>query len=249
MLDGIDASDEDLAQKGYVSQPIGKQPGKPDPTHGGVQLMVGEKKGCIRRDATLGLAALRRLCVLEANGTLSTDRTDALRRYILGLALVALTATQETYLRQGCNLVPADEGKTRTFKIVHSTGKCDPFMLMHLDAKNFAEVAARAFEVGRKRDVDFDKKLAEKDIKGDDAGANTQKLEGGEVVTIDAQAKKFTLKILMDGNEQQIEVTTNDDTKFKKGRSNKTFTGLVVVGAKLDLEVTNGIAVKVTAKN
>ncbi|MGO9108695.1 MAG: hypothetical protein ACLP9L_05630, partial [Thermoguttaceae bacterium] len=31
------------------------------------------------------------------------NMTEKLRRYILGLALVALTAEQETYLRQGCN--------------------------------------------------------------------------------------------------------------------------------------------------
>lgn len=243
LLDGIDASDDDLAQKGYVSQPIGKQPGKPDPTHGGVQLMNGEKiQGNIRRDATLGLAALRRLAVLEANGTLSTDRTDALRRYILGLALVALTATQETYLRQGCNLVPANEGKFRTFEIVHSTGTREPYQLPHLDAKRYAEAAAKAFGVGKNRDVVFDKELAGKDIKGD-----KEKMKG-EVVSLDPAEKKFKLKTGKGKDQKEIEVATNDSTSFMKGKEESAFDQVVVVGAKLDVEIISGVAVKVTGK-
>ncbi len=81
-------------------------------THGGVIASGG-----IRRDATLSLAALR----LLAAGT-DEAKTDALRRYILGLSLVALTATASTYLRQGCNLVP-DIDKPREFTLVHGDGQ------------------------------------------------------------------------------------------------------------------------------
>lgn len=65
-------------------------------THGGVIA-----KGGIRRDVTLSLAALRLLSAGDDD-----EQTLALRRYVLGLALVALTAPPQTYLRQGCNLVP-----------------------------------------------------------------------------------------------------------------------------------------------
>ena len=245
LLDGIDASDEDRAGHGYVSQPIGKQPDpkKPDPTHGGVQLMKGDGiQGSIRRDATLGLAALRRLAVLEADGTLSTDQTQALRRYILGLALVALLATQETYLRQGCNLVPANEGKSRTFEIVHSTGKREPCTLTHGEAKRYAEAAAKVFVVGEDRDVVFDKKLAEKDIKGDE-----EKLKG-EVVSLDPAEKKFKLKSGKAKEQKEIDVATNNSTSFMKGKVESDFDQVVVVGAKLDVEVINGVAIKVTGK-
>lgn len=243
LLDGIDASDDDLAGHGYVSQPIGKQPDpkKPDPTHGGVQLMKGDKfQSCIRRDATLSLAALRRLSVLGADGTLSTDDTTKLRRYILGLSLVALTATQDTYLRQGCNLVPANEGKTRKFEIVHPTGKREPCHLTLEDAKNYAETAARAFGVGKNREVNFDKKLAEKDIKGD-----KDKLKG-EVVSLEPAEKKFKVKT---GKLKEIEVATNDETKFIKGKGvESTFDLVVVLGAKLEVEIKNKVGTKVTSK-
>ncbi len=246
LLDGIEASDDDLAEKGYVSQPIGKQPtGKTDPTHGGVQLMPN---GSIRRDATLSLAALRRLAVRESNGALLTEQTQALRHYILGLALVALTAEQDTYLRQGCNLVPTKEGNSRTFKVVHPSGKRDDYTLTPGDAKKYAEAAATAFGVGKNREEPFDKKLAERDIKGEDAG-NIQKYQACEVVMFDVEANTFTLKTTVDGNVQEIAVSTTADTKFKKGRSNKTFEELVRLGAKLDVELSNGVALKITGKN
>ena len=80
---------------------------------------------------------------------------------------------------QGCNLVPAEEGKSRKFEIVHATGKREPCKLTHDEAKRYAEAAASEFGVGINRDVAFDKKLAEKDIKGDE-----EKLKG-EVVSLD----------------------------------------------------------------
>ncbi len=243
LLDGIDASDDDLAAKGYVSQPIGRQVGKPDPTHGGVQLMKGERlRGSIRRDATLGLAALRRLAAFESEGKFSKDRTDALRRYILGLTLVALTGEYETYLRQGCNLVPADEGKSRTFEIVHPSGKREPCTLTHPNAKEYAKVAAKAFGVGESRTVLFDKKLAEKDIKGD-----KDKLKG-EVASLDNTDKKFKMKIGKGKDQKELDVATGDSTRFTRGKVDSTFEQVVIVGAKLDVEVNNGIAAKVAAK-
>ncbi len=73
-----------LAKRGFVHVPaVG--------THGGVIASGG-----IRRDATLSLAALR----LRSAGR-NADATLKLRRYVLGLSLVAFTANASTYLRQG----------------------------------------------------------------------------------------------------------------------------------------------------
>src|SRR5271155_1897066 len=76
------------AERGFVHVPA-------TGSHGGV-IATGE----IRRDATLSLAALRLLAVGN-----DVTKTLALRRYILGLALVAFASNASTYLRQGCNLV------------------------------------------------------------------------------------------------------------------------------------------------
>lgn len=145
------------AERGFVHVPA-------TASHGGVIAAGG-----IRRDATLSLAALRLLAAREADGTLSADRTRALRRYILGLSLVALTAPQSTYLRQGCNLVP-DVDKPREFSLVHSDGRRESMDLGHPDARAFARAAAAAFKVGDGRVVKFDPKLAEREVRGEAEG-------------------------------------------------------------------------------
>lgn len=143
------------AERGFIHVPA-------TGSHGGV---IAER---VRRDATLGLAALRLLAVREANGTMSADRTKELRRYILGLALVALTAPQSAYLRQGCNLVP-DIDQPRESTLVHGDGKREKFELSHADAVEFAKAAAKAFKVGAEETVDFDTKLAKQDVGGEGA--------------------------------------------------------------------------------
>lgn len=155
------------AERGFVHVPASG-------SHGGVIATGG-----VRRDATLSLAALRLLAVREANGTLSTDKTQALRRYILGLALTALTAPQTTYLRQGCNLVP-DVDKPREFKVVHGDGRREDIGLTHTDALNYARSTAGAFGVGKDRTVDFDKKRAEADVKGEAAEGDKPAKKSGK---------------------------------------------------------------------
>lgn len=125
-------------------------------SHGGVIAAGG-----IRREATLSLAALRLIAV---NG--DADRTQALRRYILGLTLVALTAPQSAYLRQGCNLVP-DIDKPREFKLVHADGRREDVAMDHADALAYAALAAKAFGVGKNHTVEFDKSLAAVDVNGE----------------------------------------------------------------------------------
>src|SRR6202040_3718411 len=115
-----------------------------------------------RRDATISLAALRRLAVLEIDGTLSVDRTKALRRYILGLSLVALTGPIDPFLRQGCNLVP-DLDKLREFKQVNLDGSRPDFILHHKDAVEYARKAMKEFGIDASERVkEFNATIAEK---------------------------------------------------------------------------------------
>jgi CRISPR-associated protein Csb1 len=219
------------AERGFIHVPASG-------SHGGVQLTP---QGSIRRDATLSLAALRRLTIAEADGA-ESERTLMLRRYILGLSLVALTAEQDTYLRQGCNLVPAEEGKSRKFEIVHATGKREPCELKHEDATAYAAAAAESFGVGPDRKVAFDKKRAAKDVHGD-----AEKLKG-EVSSVDPAQKKFTLKTGKGGDQKESEVSTNDSTEYIKAKEPSTFDDIVKNGAKLDVELAAGVATKVSSK-
>jgi CRISPR-associated protein Csb1 len=133
-----------LAIRGFVHVPASG-------THGGVTARE------VRRDATLSLAALR---LLKGKGE---DDTRKLRRYVLGLSLIALTAPGQTYLRAGCNLVP-DVDKPREFTLVGSDGTRDKFTVTNDDALKYATAAAEAFGVKPGETFEFDKKLAKKDV-------------------------------------------------------------------------------------
>lgn len=137
-----------LAKRGFVHVPASG-------SHGGVIA-----DGGILRQATLGLAALRLLSAADPN------RTLALRRYILGLSLVAFTAPPASYLRQGCLLV-LDPDEPREFNEVHPDGRRVPCSLTHEQAVKFAQAAAKEFGVGESRTVDFDKERAKKDVSGE----------------------------------------------------------------------------------
>ncbi len=139
------ATSDIYAERGFVHVPA-------TGSHGGVNAHGG-----IRRDATLGLAALRGL---HAKGE---EKTLALRRYILGLALTAFTHTIPAYLRQGCLLVP-DPDKPREFTEVQANGVRKPISISHDQALAYAIAAARAFGVGEGEVVAFDRNLAKKDV-------------------------------------------------------------------------------------
>ncbi len=201
---------------------------------GGIQLMP---HGSIRRDATLALAALRRLMVLDADGKVVVERTKHLRRYILGLSLVALTAPIDPFLRQGCNLVP-DYTKPREFKVVNLDGSPSDATITHDDALKYARSAAKEFRIGKDREEQFDATLAEK------AGeAKVEKFSGFTVTAVDTAANKFKAK---KGNKQ-FECSVPSATVITKGNESGTFES-VVVGARLDAEVLNGVAIKITVK-
>jgi CRISPR-associated protein Csb1 len=149
------------AERGFVHVPA-------TGSHGGV-IATGE----IRRDATLSLAALRLLTVGS-----DTEKTLTLRRYVLGLSLVAFMSNASTYLRQGCNLVPSE--KPRVFNLVHSDGKREAQRLTAADALKYASAAAEAFGIEKGKEVAFDPKLAVADIMG----------EGDNKAALKAAAKK-----------------------------------------------------------
>jgi CRISPR-associated protein Csb1 len=145
------ATKDAYAERGFIHVPASG-------SHGGVIA-----DGGIRRDATLGLAALRLL-----HSGRDIDKTRALQRYILGLALVAFTYKPGGYLRQGCLLVlNPDRAKENEFVEVHSTGERKPLKITHDEAIHFATAAAKAFGVGESKTVEFDKERAKKDVKGE----------------------------------------------------------------------------------
>ncbi len=141
-----------LAQRGFVHNPASHVPGG----------VIAE--GGIRRDATLGISALRQLYAGR-----DEDKTLALRRYILGLSLVAFTSRPDPYLRQGCTLV-LDPNQPREFVEVHGDGRREPCNVTHDDALRFATEAAREFRVGEDRTVPFEKERAKQDVKTEKPG-------------------------------------------------------------------------------
>jgi CRISPR-associated protein Csb1 len=142
----VDKMKDSYAKRGFVHVPSSA-------TAGGVIAIGG-----IRRDASLHLAALR----LLAAGA-DAQKTLALRRYILGLALTAFTYSPSGYLRQGCNLV-LDPKKPREFVEVHGDGGRTPAAVTHEGALKFAQEAGRAFGVGEPRSVEFDREKAKQDL-------------------------------------------------------------------------------------
>ena len=146
-----------FAVRGFVHVPASG-------SHGGVIA-----KGGIRRDVTFSLAALRLLTAGE-----DANQTLVLRRYVLGLSLVALTAPAQVYLRQGCNLVPDIENPRKTTR-VNADGSREEFTLTHGQAVEFAQLAANEFGVGGSQSVAFDSDLAKRDIAGEGDVASTKK--------------------------------------------------------------------------
>src|SRR5579885_1747168 len=151
------AAADKYAERGFVHVPA-------TATHGGVIATGG-----IRRDAYLHLAALRLVAATDG------EKTQSLRRYILGLALTAFTYPSVGYLRQGCNLVlDPDWKRPREFKEVYPDGTRKDAALKHEDALEYAKAAAKAFRVGSNRELEFKSELAQQDMH-DNAGKRSGK--------------------------------------------------------------------------
>ena len=134
-----------LAQRGFVHVPATGE-------HGGIVA-----HGDILRTVTVNLVALRRL---------RGDNDPALRRYILGLSLVAATAPFDGFLRQGCLLTP-DPDAPASWEAVARDGKRQAIALEADSVLSFAETAASAFHVGPDVTVAFDVERAKKDVAKD----------------------------------------------------------------------------------
>jgi len=148
---------KDLAAQDFLSA-VGLDDAPAGRTDGGVIAQGG-----IRREAVLNQVALRALTGPNA------DASRKLQRYVLGLALVALLARSETFLRQGCLLVPRD-GIPAEAKVVDRSGARHPLDVTEESALAFAREAATAFEVGEPWTATFDKDAVKKasDKKKDD---------------------------------------------------------------------------------
>lgn len=132
-----------LAKRGFVHVPS-------EDEGGGIVV-----HGDIVREVTVNLVALRALKGTDA---------PALRRYILGLALVAAAAPQDGFLRQGC-LLTLDPDAPGQWVTVARTGERTPVDLTLEDAAALARDAAEAFGVGPGGTFVFDKSLAREDLK------------------------------------------------------------------------------------
>ncbi|WP_029015110.1 type I-G CRISPR-associated RAMP protein Csb1/Cas7g [Niveispirillum irakense] len=132
-----------LAQRGFVHVPAVNAPG-------GVIA-----RGGIWRTVTINLVALRQL---------GGENAVALRRYILGLSLVAATEPQDGFLRQGCLLTP-DFDAPALWHVVARNGQRQALALDDARALDYATKAAKAFGVGADRRVSFTKERAKADVK------------------------------------------------------------------------------------
>ncbi len=120
-----------------------------------------EARGGICRTSTLNLCTLREITAKN------NDDTPRLQRYILGLALVAMTYFdgKTLNLRQGCQLVATpDKPMIRTQ--VFANGAEKPFEVDRETALAYATATAEKFGVGGDRiDAKFDPKLAKSALK------------------------------------------------------------------------------------
>jgi CRISPR-associated protein Csb1 len=121
-------------------------------THGGIIV-----RGEIRREAILSLVALRSIGP-------AGDKGAALRRYVLGLSLLAMVHEREHNLRQGCLLV-VDREKPPIWESVYHNGRRESFVPDSDTALGFAREAAQAFGKGKDEIVEFDRNAANAAIK------------------------------------------------------------------------------------
>jgi CRISPR-associated protein Csb1 len=133
-----------LAQRGFVHVPAVDNPG-------GIVV-----RGGVFRDVTVNFVALRQLDG-KPNGV-------ELRRYVLGIALIAATDPQDGFLRQGCLLTP-DPGAVANWTLVHRSGVREPLELAERTVLAYAEWAANKFGVGPDRlKEQFSKAAAKADL-------------------------------------------------------------------------------------
>jgi CRISPR-associated protein Csb1 len=152
-----DAAVKSLSEHGMAAVPA---------TH---QLGGVIARGGIARTASLNLSSLRALSTPDPNEALT------LRRYVLGLALVALTYFdgRTLDLRQGCQLV-ADPDRAMERSLIYADGREKAFPITHTEAIEYAVATAEAFGVGGPLEGSFEPELAHKTAK------DSKKKKGGD---------------------------------------------------------------------
>jgi CRISPR-associated protein Csb1 len=147
------AENDRRSQKGFRHAPaVWRDDSRKEPVLGGVVA-----RGPIERIVTVNLVALRKL---------DGENVQSLRRYILGLALVAATEPLDGFLRQGCLLVSDEKAPAEWVAVARdgvrtSVGLPTPVVL------DYAKAAANKFGVGSDRRVAFKTELAQADLEQD----------------------------------------------------------------------------------
>lgn len=130
---------------------IGLQDAPAAGTHGGVRVF-----GTITRRTQINLVGLRALAATSENGDLEEAETMRLRRYLLGLALVAARCQTSYNLREGCLLTRVSEKAVA----VYSDGKRSNFDWELKSVWDYAQAAAQDFDATLKsrqpREVQFE---------------------------------------------------------------------------------------------
>lgn len=132
-----------LAQRGFVHVPA-------TGAHGGIVA-----RGSVQRDVTVNLIALRRL---------GGPSAPALRRYVLGLALLAAIEPIDSFLRAGCLVTPDPDAPGEWDKVARD-GKRERITLGAAAVRAFADDAAQRFGKDADRRVTFNPALAKDDVK------------------------------------------------------------------------------------
>ncbi|MBI3048969.1 MAG: type I-U CRISPR-associated protein Cas7 [Acidobacteria bacterium] len=118
--------------------------GSPNPD---VRVLGGViARGAIEREVTVNLVALRGLRGTlpdPKDGNKRVDASDEIRKYLLGLSLVAATTDIDLFLREGCLLRYADNGDT--WYQVPRRGEPTQVRWAHDAARKYAEAAAGRF--------------------------------------------------------------------------------------------------------
>ena len=247
-----------LSQEGFNDNPAGGAPG-------GVIV-----RGEIRRDMTINLSALRRLRVPSAEDVTKNDAEETLklRRYILGLCLVAATAPSEDRynLREGCQLRQKPGSKT-TWQKVHyeDDGSEDTHPLPDLKATayEYAKQTANAFRVTNPPATKFDSSIAEqwlglpkteRDKRRSIAPMTKQQFAAPGMQTV----KGTIVSVLPDGagiklmpagkNKQEMEVRFSGETKFVANDGSTISVTNLAAKNKVEIEHVNGVANSVALK-
>jgi CRISPR-associated protein Csb1 len=256
-LDKGESDKNPLSREGFNDNPAGR-------THGGVRV-TGE----IRRDMTINLSAIRRLRVPAADDPTKNDagKTLALRRYILGLSLVAATArTEDKYnLREGCQLrqKPGHEPIWREVKF--EGDDADRNDLSPKRCEQYARLAATEFGVGEQVETEFDVRTAEKWLrleedqrkrmrverpmtKQDFTSAAKEKKIAGVVVSTQPDGSGFKLATGKGKNKQEVDVVVDDRTVFQGKGGVEIKLSALAANTKVDVKLASGVAETVNLK-